>query len=152
MVKQKKLFRNDVQKKVKPSPKMKKSKRIKSEDVYNRLNYLYQAAHLVRHQPALSRFYLDILRKTATRSVLRLDPAVKHTICRVCSSLLTPGESALVRIKKKPEPHCIYTCLFCHSNRYIGLREKGPSIDLAAENPSHAEAESDTIKSKRLEN
>ncbi|KAL7272344.1 hypothetical protein RUND412_004853 [Rhizina undulata] len=90
--------------------------------LYSRINFLYQASHILNGQAGpgslttptaasvdapqsstpsdpLSRFYLSTARAVAKRSVLRLDPSIKRTICKRCDSLLIPGVSSVHRIE-----------------------------------------------------
>ncbi|KAI5925777.1 Rpr2-domain-containing protein [Camillea tinctor] len=45
-------------------------------------------------QQALSRRFLTDLRATSLKSQIRLSPAMKHTICKFCDSLLIEGETS----------------------------------------------------------
>ena len=70
--------------------------------LFARLSHLYQAANeLAPASGSLARFYLTTLRSVAKKNVLRLDPAVKRTICKRCDSLLVPGVSCVHRIENK---------------------------------------------------
>jgi ribonuclease P protein subunit RPR2 len=87
--------------------------------IYARINFLYQSAQLLSysqvsdtttttpHPPpsspgtgpssantSLSRFYLSNARAVAKKSVLRIAPAVKRTICKRCDALLIPGATS----------------------------------------------------------
>ncbi|KAM9385862.1 LOW QUALITY PROTEIN: ribonuclease P protein subunit p21 [Pholidichthys leucotaenia] len=78
---------------------------LKDKDAYQRLNYLYQAAHCVLAQNPenveLARFYCFTQKSIAKRLVLRQDPSVKRTICKKCCSLLVPGVTATTRQRRK---------------------------------------------------
>ncbi|CEL97800.1 unnamed protein product [Vitrella brassicaformis CCMP3155] len=66
-----------------------------------RLNYLYQAAHQIgTKSPALGRYYLATMKEVALKHVIRLEPAVKHSFCKTCCSLLVPGQTAHVTIEQ----------------------------------------------------
>lgn len=76
--------------------------------LHARLSHLYQASTVLAApteagdapvSPALSRFYLQNLRAIAKKSVMRLDPSIKRTICKRCDSLLVPGVSSTHRIE-----------------------------------------------------
>ncbi|XP_038572390.1 ribonuclease P protein subunit p21 isoform X2 [Micropterus salmoides] len=86
----------------------------KDKDAYQRLNYLYQAAHCVLSQTPenveLARFYCFTQKTIARRLVLRQDPSVKRQLCKKCCSLLIPGVTATTRqrnsspsLKKTPK-------------------------------------------------
>ncbi|KAH0630391.1 hypothetical protein JD844_013387 [Phrynosoma platyrhinos] len=74
---------------------------IKDKEAFQRLSFLYQAAHCVlAHNPEnqeLARFYCHTQNSISRRLVLRQDPSVKRTICKSCFSLLVPGVSSTVR-------------------------------------------------------
>lgn len=84
---------------------------------YQRMNYLYQAAHCVLAQnPAntqLARFYIENLKNVAAKLVLRIDPDIKRTMCKKCSALLVPGVTATVRVKGRRQKHVVVRCLDC---------------------------------------
>ncbi|KAI5800338.1 RNAse P Rpr2/Rpp21/SNM1 subunit domain-containing protein [Peziza echinospora] len=59
-----------------------------------RLSHLYQLSHsALPHTPPLARFYLSTMRSLSHKSVLRLAPSIKRSICKRCDSLLVPGVS-----------------------------------------------------------
>ena len=65
-----------------------------------RINFLYLAANLTSGlNPALSAFYGDTLLNTAKKSVSRLSPAVKRTICPRCHTPLVAGLTSEVNLK-----------------------------------------------------
>ncbi|XP_030631885.1 ribonuclease P protein subunit p21 isoform X1 [Chanos chanos] len=103
---------------------------IKDKEAFQRLNFLYQAAHCVLAQNPenveLSRFYCSTQKTIAKRLVLRQDPSVKRTVCKRCCTLLVPGVTATVRQKRhKRECVTVVRCLSC------GLTKKFPN------NPKH---------------
>ncbi|KAF6365225.1 hypothetical protein mRhiFer1_014621 [Rhinolophus ferrumequinum] len=78
---------------------------VKDREAFQRLSFLYQAAHCVLAQDpenqALARFYCHTERTIAKRLVLRRDPSVKRTLCRGCSSLLIPGLTCTQRQRRE---------------------------------------------------
>ncbi|XP_029905585.1 ribonuclease P protein subunit p21 [Myripristis murdjan] len=78
---------------------------VKDKEAYQRLNYLYQAAHCVLSQNPenveLARFYCFTQKTIARRLVLRQDPSVKRALCKKCCSLLVPGVTATSRQRRK---------------------------------------------------
>ncbi|MEQ2268013.1 Ribonuclease P protein subunit p21 [Xenotaenia resolanae] len=82
---------------------------LKDKEAYQRLNYLYQAAHCVLSQSPdnveLARFYCFTQKTIARRLVLRQDPSVKRTLCKKCCSLLIPGVTATTRQRSKSDCH-----------------------------------------------
>ncbi|TGZ83029.1 Rpr2-domain-containing protein [Ascodesmis nigricans] len=74
--------------------------------LHSRLSHLYQASTILTAptdstpaHPALARFYLNHFRSITKKSVTRLDPSVKRTICKRCDSLLVEGVSSTHRIE-----------------------------------------------------
>uniref|UniRef100_A0A8C1AC28 Ribonuclease P 21 subunit n=1 Tax=Cyprinus carpio carpio TaxID=630221 RepID=A0A8C1AC28_CYPCA len=92
---------------------------IKDKEAYQRLNFLYQAAHCVLAQTPenteLARFYCLTQKTISKRLVLRQDPSVKRTICKKCCTLLIPGVTSTVRQKRGPmrQRKTIVRCLSC---------------------------------------
>ncbi|XP_014918198.1 ribonuclease P protein subunit p21 isoform X1 [Prionailurus viverrinus] len=98
---------------------------VKDREAFQRLNFLYQAAHCVLAQDpknqALARFYCHTERTIAKRLVLRRDPSVKRTLCRGCSSLLIPGLTCTQRQRRcRGQRWTVQTCLTCQrSQRFL---------------------------------
>ncbi|KAG7488352.1 hypothetical protein MATL_G00034450 [Megalops atlanticus] len=96
---------------------------IKDKEAFQRLNFLYQAAHCVLAQNPenveLARFYCYTQRTISKRLVLRQDPSVKRTMCKKCYSLLVPGVTATVRQRKSRKRECrtLVRCLSCGQTR-----------------------------------
>ncbi|KAB5559093.1 hypothetical protein PHYPO_G00024890 [Pangasianodon hypophthalmus] len=103
---------------------------IKDKEAFQRLNFLYQAAHCVLAQnpknTELARFYCFTQKTIAKRLVLRQDPSVKRTMCRKCCALLIPGVTATVRQRSSQRQRAtLIRCLSC------GQTKKYPN------NPKH---------------
>jgi len=85
------------------------SKRSPNAHLLARLSHLHRASNALCGSEAqatspttnLSRFYLTHLRSVAKKSVLRLDPSIKRTICKRCDTLLVPGVSCEHRVENK---------------------------------------------------
>jgi ribonuclease P protein subunit RPR2 len=89
------------------------SKQPPNSHLFARLSHLYKAATTLTTPTTsnkaqsdlsttnLSRFYLNHLRSVAKKSVIRLDPSIKRTICKRCDALLIPGVSCEHRIENK---------------------------------------------------
>ncbi|MED6288724.1 Ribonuclease P protein subunit p21 [Characodon lateralis] len=98
---------------------------LKDKEAYQRLNYLYQAAHCVLSQSPdnveLARFYCFTQKTIARRLVLRQDPSVKRTLCKKCCSLLIPGVTATTRQrrKKKKTRFTVVRCLSCGQTKTL---------------------------------
>nr|XP_033797222.1 ribonuclease P protein subunit p21 [Geotrypetes seraphini]XP_033797223.1 ribonuclease P protein subunit p21 [Geotrypetes seraphini]XP_033797224.1 ribonuclease P protein subunit p21 [Geotrypetes seraphini]XP_033797225.1 ribonuclease P protein subunit p21 [Geotrypetes seraphini]XP_033797226.1 ribonuclease P protein subunit p21 [Geotrypetes seraphini]XP_033797227.1 ribonuclease P protein subunit p21 [Geotrypetes seraphini] len=91
---------------------------VKDKDAFQRLNFLYQAAHCVLAQNpenvGLARFYCHTQKTISKRLVLRQDPSVKRTICKRCCSLLLPGITATIRQRRHyGQRRTVVRCLSC---------------------------------------
>uniref|UniRef100_A0A3B3YTJ0 Uncharacterized protein n=1 Tax=Poecilia mexicana TaxID=48701 RepID=A0A3B3YTJ0_9TELE len=95
---------------------------LKDREAYERLNYLYQAAHCVLSQNPnnveLARFYCFTQKTIARRLVLRQDPSVKRTVCKKCCSLLIPGVTATTRQRSKNR-FTVVRCLSCGQTKNL---------------------------------
>lgn len=47
---------------------------------------------------------------------------VKRTICKGCRSILIPGKTAKVRVRRKPTHHVRWTCEKCHTFRIFNTK------------------------------
>ncbi|XP_060615366.2 ribonuclease P protein subunit p21 [Anolis sagrei] len=110
---------------------------IKDKEAFQRLNFLYQAAHCVLasnpENQELARFYCHTQNSISRRLVLRQDPSVKRTICKSCFSLLVPGVSATVRQRKRRNQRwTAVQCLKCGlTKRFLS----NPNYKLWSEQP-----------------
>lgn len=90
-------------------------------DAYHRINYLYQAAHLIASQKPqnidMASSYIHVLKSVRNRRVLKIDPHMKRTFCKKCSSLLIPGLTSSVRVKSKgkKKKYTVIKCLKCNT-------------------------------------
>ncbi|XP_029988527.1 ribonuclease P protein subunit p21 [Sphaeramia orbicularis] len=98
---------------------------LKDKEAYQRLNFLYQAAHCVLSQnpnnTELARFYCFTQKTIARRLVLRQDPSVKRTLCKKCCSLLIPGVTATTRQRRKNSKtrFTVVRCLSCGQRKTL---------------------------------
>ncbi|XP_065066311.1 ribonuclease P protein subunit p21-like [Rhopilema esculentum] len=101
----------------KKSKKKQKSFFVPNREAYDRINFLYQAAHLTLSQNPenveLSRFYISTAKKITEKLVLKIDPKIKRTICKCCHALLIPGITSTHRLQGKREKHMVVSCLTC---------------------------------------
>nr|XP_056722842.1 ribonuclease P protein subunit p21 [Euleptes europaea] len=122
---------------------------IKDKEAFQRLNFLYQAAHCVLAQnpdnQELARFYCHTQNSISRRLVLRQDPSVKRTICKSCFSLLVPGVSSTVRQRKRRHQRwTVVRCLNCGlTKRFLS----NPDYKLWSEQPE-ALLENQTVASE----
>jgi ribonuclease P protein subunit RPR2 len=84
------------------------------------------AKEVIREDPELAQRYVQIARKIAMRTQLRLPKEYRRLICRKCKSFILPGVNCRIRIQQRREPHMVITCLNCggHSRIPIKRREK----------------------------
>ncbi|XP_014219357.1 ribonuclease P protein subunit p21 [Copidosoma floridanum] len=95
-------------------------KLCQGKDVFERINYLYQASQMVSSKnSSLASYYNSILVGCAKKSVLRLDHNLKRSICKTCQCPLIPGETAQVRLLGKKKKIMKTTCLACKSTKNI---------------------------------
>ncbi|KAG9005250.1 hypothetical protein FRB94_001668 [Tulasnella sp. JGI-2019a] len=92
----------------------------------------------------LSRQHSRSMKVIAKKSVLRMDPSVKRTICKTCQMVLIPGISATVRVKSSPSHgHAArYTCTACHTSRSFPCP---PIQQPSTVNPSGAPLTTDAV-------
>ncbi|TFK44177.1 RNAse P Rpr2/Rpp21/SNM1 subunit domain-containing protein [Crucibulum laeve] len=69
----------------------------------------------------LARSYIGTMKVVGQKTVVKIDPAVKRTLCRGCNTTLIPGSTAIIRVKKSTSHWhmMIYTCLHCKATRRI---------------------------------
>ncbi len=102
-----------------PKPK---AESIQNKDTLHRMNFLYQAANMVKNDE-LSKFYSQQLLSVSHKLVIRLNPSIKRTICKKCKSILVPGRNCVVKVEdiiiwncscgeKKRFPYSPYKPLF----------------------------------------
>ncbi|CAL7935861.1 unnamed protein product [Xylocopa violacea] len=100
------------------------TKLCQGKDIFERMNYLYQASHLMalKNRIAAS-YYGNTMVGCAKKSVLRIESDIKRTICKCCQSPLIPGETARVRLVSKPVKAVKWTCLTCLSVKRYPTRK-----------------------------
>lgn len=102
----------------------KNAKYCHGKDIFERMNYLYQASYLMalKNRVAAS-YYGNIMVGCAKKSVLRIESDIKRTVCKCCQSPLIPGETAKVRLVSKPVKAVKYTCLTCLSVKRYPMKK-----------------------------
>ncbi|KAF3908203.1 hypothetical protein AA313_de0202611 [Arthrobotrys entomopaga] len=106
--------------------------------ILSRLSFLHQASTLLSLPPSshssigLSRYYSSHLLAVSKKSVQRLSPSVKHSICKRCSSTLTPGVSCTTRIENKSKNGrkpwadiLVFQCNFCKACKRFPVHQRG---------------------------
>ncbi|KAG5651870.1 hypothetical protein H0H81_007117 [Sphagnurus paluster] len=69
----------------------------------------------------LAKTYIATMKTVGQKTTVKMDPAVKRTLCKGCNMTLIPGATASVRVKKSPaHGHImVYTCTSCKTSRRI---------------------------------
>ncbi|EJD52829.1 Rpr2-domain-containing protein [Auricularia subglabra TFB-10046 SS5] len=131
---------------------------VQNRDTLQRLNFLLQASTYLASAPApttapdpapsdnrkrarnasrrrrtlnlhdLSRAYAQDIRAVGSRTVTRIDPAVKRAICKGCGTVLIPGSTSQVRIlPSSTHRHVTRTkCTACGATRVIPCPPQEP--------------------------
>ncbi|XP_012234166.1 uncharacterized protein Rpp21 [Linepithema humile] len=102
-----------------------KNKCCQHKDIFERMNYLYQASHLIalKNRVAAS-YYGNNMLGCAKKAVLRIEPNLKRTICKCCQTPLIPGETARVRLTSKPIKGVKWTCLTCKNTKRFPTKKE----------------------------
>ncbi|KAJ7647007.1 RNAse P Rpr2/Rpp21/SNM1 subunit domain-containing protein [Roridomyces roridus] len=129
---------------------------VVNKDIIQRLNFMYQASVYLgsvlpvpppattspkRKKKArkmdvhdLSKSYVHSMKVVANKTMVKMDPAVKRTLCAGCNIVLVPGSTASVRVKSsKSHGHImLYHCNSCNSTRRIPAppTAAGPSTEM----------------------
>lgn len=89
-----------------------------------RIRILFRlAVETVDEAPDLAQRYVEIAKKIAMRSRLRLPREYRRLICRHCKSFIFPGVNCRVRIQPRREPHVVITCFNCGKHMRIPLKD-----------------------------
>ncbi|EGN99863.1 hypothetical protein SERLA73DRAFT_159988 [Serpula lacrymans var. lacrymans S7.3] len=69
----------------------------------------------------LSRAYVESMRTVGQKTIVKMDPSVKRTVCRGCHIVLLPGLTSKVRVKaSRSHGHIVtYICTECKTSRRI---------------------------------
>ncbi|MCS7120535.1 MAG: ribonuclease P protein component 4 [Nitrososphaerota archaeon] len=82
--------------------------------------------HLAREaandRPELADRYVEIARKIAMRSRVRIPKEYRIFFCKRCKRFLVPGVGSRIRIQPRREPHVVITCKHCDAKRRVPLR------------------------------
>jgi ribonuclease P protein subunit RPR2 len=88
-----------------------------------RVQTLFQLAKEEVHKnPEQTQRYVEIARRIAMRTRLRLPKEYRQLVCRKCKSFILPGVNCRVRIQQRREPHIVVTCLNCGGYSRIPLK------------------------------
>jgi len=90
-----------------------------------RIHTLFRLAReKIREEPALAQRYVEIARKIAMRTKLRLPTEYRHMVCKHCKGFIYPSVNCRVRIQQRREPHMVITCLNCGKITRIPLKSR----------------------------
>ncbi|KAJ7072026.1 RNAse P Rpr2/Rpp21/SNM1 subunit domain-containing protein [Mycena amicta] len=115
---------------------------VPNKDILQRLNFMYQASVYLgtvfpvpTPPPAtkrtkrnrkmnvhdLSKAYISSMKSVANKTMVKIDPAVKRTLCNGCNLVLIPGPTVSIRVKSSREHGqvMVYLCAACNSTRRI---------------------------------
>ncbi|KAJ7693310.1 RNAse P Rpr2/Rpp21/SNM1 subunit domain-containing protein [Mycena rosella] len=117
---------------------------IVNRDIMQRLNFMYQASvYLSAVLPVptpppappkkrtkksrkmtvhdLSKAYIHSMKVVSNKTMVKMDPGVKRTLCNGCNIVLVPGSTASVRVKSsRVHGHLMsYRCNSCNATRRI---------------------------------
>ncbi|KAK0201592.1 RNAse P Rpr2/Rpp21/SNM1 subunit domain-containing protein [Desarmillaria ectypa] len=126
---------------------------VPNRDIIQRLNFLYQASvylnGVTSQSPPqrkrvttsdLSRSYVSSMKIVGKKTTVKMDPSVKRTICKGCDTILVPGSTVSIRVKKS-QSHghlMVYTCTRCKTPRRI----PAPPVDRSSDVESSPAVES----------
>ena len=112
-------------KKIFKKNKRKKTQQLRKERV---LQQIEELQNLILRTPDLDlkRAYVKHIRSLTEKVQLSLPQNIKYSFCRRCSEpfSLEPVKTFTVRIRSKPEPMIIYSCLKCGYKRKKILPKK----------------------------
>ncbi|XP_072760717.1 uncharacterized protein Rpp21 [Anoplolepis gracilipes] len=101
-----------------------KNKLCQHKDIFERMNYLYQASHLMALiDRGTASYFGNNMVGCAKKAVLRMEPNLKRNVCKCCQTPLIPGETARVRLTSKPIKRVKWTCLTCMNTKRFPTRK-----------------------------
>lgn len=95
-------------------------KKCVGKEGFERMNYLYQISNAAlknQNLPA-STLYSQLMVNVSKKTVQRMEPEVKRTVCKRCNTFLQPGMTCKVRVKRK---FLNVTCLVCATQKRFKL-------------------------------
>ncbi|XP_059610940.1 uncharacterized protein LOC132257901 [Phlebotomus argentipes] len=103
----------------------KKQKQCQGRDTFHRMNYLQQASKLMAgRNDFLSSYFGTQCKAIGKKSVLKMEPAVKRSLCKKCSIFLKPGETADIDVKETPQKVSIISCRRCGFRKRYHINSK----------------------------
>ncbi|XP_052891920.1 ribonuclease P protein subunit p21 [Anopheles moucheti] len=115
--------------------KKKSSKICVGRETLERMNFLYQAATLMSQtNPQLSASYGKLAKSIGKKAVIRMEPAIKRTLCVRCGVLLNPATTAdVVDFRHKQLCYVQVNCKLCG---YVKRFYNSKNHHLWLDNPS----------------
>lgn len=99
--------------------------RQSKEVAIKRVKTLFNLARRIVHtDPELAQRYINISRKVAMASRIRLPMEHKYQICKYCKSYIGSSSGCRVRLKQKRTSHIVITCFNCGGRRRIPLKNR----------------------------
>uniref|UniRef100_A0A1Q3F4W0 Putative ribonuclease p protein component 4-like isoform x1 n=1 Tax=Culex tarsalis TaxID=7177 RepID=A0A1Q3F4W0_CULTA len=101
-------------------------------DSYERMNFLYQASVLMADRvPALSGSYGKLMKSIGKKAVLRVEPAIKRTLCTRCGVALSSSSTASYSdFRHKKLSYVEVRCKLCEfSKRYYDNKKHRIRLD-----------------------
>ncbi|KAH9892669.1 Rpr2-domain-containing protein [Cubamyces lactineus] len=97
-----------------------------------------------RNIAELSRSYVGTMRIVGQKTMVRMDPCLKRTLCKGCDAVLIPGATTTVRVHPLPShgEAVVYTCTNCQTIRRIPAP---PVLDVDASPPDIAGASTNLV-------
>lgn len=92
-----------------------------------RIHVLFKLAKEIIHDNSeLAQRYVQVARKIAMRTRLKMPKEYRMLICKKCKKFIVPGVNCRVRIQQRRQTHIVITCLNCKEYSRIPLlsREK----------------------------
>ncbi|CAG9766049.1 unnamed protein product [Ceutorhynchus assimilis] len=101
------------------------TKKCVGKETFQRINYLYQLCNKLttenRAAHIASNHYSNLAVNISKKAVQRLDIDIKRTLCKGCRSILIPGVTCKIRIKKKK---VLKHCMKCSRVKVFDTRNK----------------------------
>jgi ribonuclease P protein subunit RPR2 len=102
--------------------KHKKKSETKRQISLERIKTLFnQAKHEFSNDPRLSNKYVNLAKKIAMKSKIKMPSIFKRQYCKYCYSYLMQGKNVTVRTTTKT---ITYTCMNCNRYTRIGYKQK----------------------------
>ncbi|XP_055913159.1 uncharacterized protein LOC129946834 [Eupeodes corollae] len=102
-----------------------KNKGFQGKDSFSRMNFLYQASMLMAGKSAtLSAYYGNLCKTIGKKSVLRIDPNIKRSLCKKCHMALKPGVTAEISALDCKDEILSIKCLKCNHSKNFPINSE----------------------------